>query len=210
MFETITKDILINNFKLEGLSSSDALEVYSNLKNEEGNKHEKRENVNSFEKEMDMKEFNDCIGSILELYNELTEKIRTNIGEEDILNDNEKILLNSDLENGNLNAIKQHFIKLNNEGRFDSIVTDFLLQYSDFDYIIYKILHLSQQRLKIPNHLLVKLESSEATFLSFIQSDFDEKIRLKLFTINSVQDTKDFLCDLISTSEKKLILHISL
>ncbi len=153
---------------------------------------------------IDKAEFNNCLVMLLDLYNELTEKIKASINSDNRFDIHEKVLIIKDVEEGDVRAIKERLRSFHLEGKFNDVIDHYLLEDSNMDSIANGILSISKSSSNIPNHILSKLEYKELTIISFLQNEIDAKIREELFLLDSVKKVEQFLFEMISVSRTKL------
>lgn len=153
---------------------------------------------------IDKAEFNNCLVMLLDMYNELTEKIKASINSDNRFNIHEKVLIIKDVEEGDVRVIKERLRSFHLEGKFNDVIDHYLLEDSDMDSIVNGILSISKSSSNIPNHILSELEYKELTIISFLQNEIDAKIRRELFLLDSVKKVELFLFELISLSRTKL------
>lgn len=213
MIEKISKDLFVHTQQLSGLSKNEALRAYSELseKREELRKELEYEMKGNSLKTQNNEYFRNCLGMFLELYNELTEVIRKRINDDGLLTEQDKYLLNNDVETGNLNLIKNRFVLLNSQGKFNKIIDDYLVNESDIDAICHSIMLITMEDLGIDENLFLNysvLASKETIFLSFLKFKTENQIKIKLFQLNSVEEFEREINNLISMSKTNFPLYI--
>lgn len=155
-------------------------------------------------KKINTSEFNNCVVLFLDLYNELTEKIKYSINSEKRFNLEQKIIIIKEIEKGDVENIKKILRSFHLQRKFDDVIDDYLIGESDIESIIYRLLEISKASSNIPNHILIKLEPKEFYIKSFLQNEIETKIKTELFLINSVKEVELILLELISISKVKL------
>ncbi len=155
-------------------------------------------------KQINTNEFNSCVVLFLDLYNELTEKIKNSINSDKRFNLDEKVIIIKGVEKGNVESIKQTLRNFHLQGKFNDVIDDYLINESDVDAVIYGIIEISKATSNIPNHVLIDLKPKEIYIKSFLQNEIETKIKAELFLINSVKEAELILLELISISKVKL------
>ncbi len=155
-------------------------------------------------KKINTSEFNTCVVLFLDLYNELTERIKKSINSDNRFNLDEKVKIIKEIETGNVESIKQTLRLFHLQGKFDDVIDDYLIGESNIDAIIYRIIEISKATSNIPNHVLIGLESKEIYIKSSLQNEIEAKIKRELFLINSVQEAEFILLEFISITKDKL------
>lgn len=155
-------------------------------------------------KKININELNSCVVLFLDLYNELTERVKSSINSDKRFNIDEKIILIKETEKGDVESIKKSLRQFHLQGKFNDVIDDFLIRESDIETLIYRLIEISKSTSNIPNHLLIELEPKEIYIQSFLQKEIETKIRTELFLINSVKEVESILLELISISSTKL------
>jgi hypothetical protein len=167
-------------------------------------KKTKENNITSNQKNIDSHKINTCVVLFIDLYNEMTERVKSSINSHDRFNINEMILINNDIESKNIENIKRRLRHFHLEGKFNDVIETYLIHESNIDALTYKILELSKTTSKIPQHILIKLEDKDLYIISFLQDEIDKKIKAELFLIDSLNDVELFILELVSASRTKL------
>ncbi len=155
-------------------------------------------------KKINTNEFNNCVVLFLDLYNELTERVKNSINSDNRFNLDEKILIIKEVEKEDVESIKQTLRLFHLQGKFDDVIDDYLIRESDIEVIIYKLIEISKASSNIPYHMLIELEPKEIYIISFVQNEIETKIKTELFLINSVKEVELIISELISISKVKL------